>query len=294
MKNQDWIQPTLYPFRHRYMQLRQGQMHYIDEGQGETIVFVHGTPTWSFLYRDFIKSLSTQYRCIAIDHLGFGLSDKPKNFVGTPQAHSQNLEEFIDRLGLENVTLVVHDFGGPIGLSWAIAHPEKVKRIVLFNTWLWETKTDKDAQKIDKLLHGWLGNYLYLNTNFSPKVLLKQAFFDKKKLNKSVHRHYLKPFPNKASRYGLLKIGQSLVGSSDWYQQQFEQIDQIKDRPLLILWGMQDKFIRPTYLQKWVKALPQAKVVELQAGHFVQEEAPQAAITAIGKFMLQAAPLTLK
>ena len=290
MKNQDWIQPALYPFKHRYIQLNQGTMHYIDEGQGETIVFVHGTPTWSFLYRDFIKALSGQYRCIAVDHLGFGLSDKPKGFAGTPQAHSQNLEEFIDRLGLESVTLVVHDFGGPIGLSWAITHPEKVKRLVLFNTWLWATNTDKNAQKIDKLLHGWLGNYLYLNTNFSPKVLLKQAFFDKKKLSKPIHRHYLKPFPNKASRTGLLKIGQALVGASDWYQQQFEQIDQIKHKPTLILWGMQDKFIRPTYLQKWTKVLPQAKVIQLESGHFVQEEAPQVSITAIEEFMLAEAP----
>ncbi|HAS39107.1 MAG TPA: alpha/beta hydrolase [Microscillaceae bacterium] len=293
MKNQDWIQPTLYPFKRHYVQLSQGTMHYLDEGQGETIVFIHGTPTWSFLYRDFIKSLSTQYRCIAIDHLGFGLSDKPKGFAGTPQAHSQNLQEFIDLLGLENITLVVHDFGGPIGLSWAIAHPQKVKRLVLFNTWLWETQTDKDAQKIDKLLHGWLGNYLYLNTNFSPKVLLKQAFFDKKKLSKPVHKHYLKPFPNKASRYGLLKIGQSLVGSSDWYQQQFEQIDQIKNKPALILWGMQDKFIRPTYLQKWGKTLPQAKIRQLESGHFVQEEAPQVSIAAIKEFMLENTPALL-
>lgn len=289
MKNQDWIHAPFYPFKHHYVQLEKGTVHYVDEGQGETIIFVHGTPSWSFLYRDFIKSLSTQYRCIALDHLGFGLSDKPKDFDGTPQEHARNLEEFIAHLNLKKVTLVVHDFGGPIGLSWAIANPDKVKRIVMFNTWLWETKTDKDAQKIDKLLHGWLGNYLYLNTNFSPKFLLKQAFFDKKKLNKAVHKHYLKPFPNKKSRYGLLKIGQSLVGSSDWYQQQFEQINQIKDKPFLILWGMKDKFIRPDHLKKWENTLTNAQTVALESGHFVQEEAPGTSIRAIEQFMLQSA-----
>lgn len=272
LQAQDWVDKNLYPFSSNFMEMPAGKMHYIDEGEGEVLLFVHGTPTWSFLYRNYVKKLSANYRCIAIDHLGFGLSDKPRNFAGTPQKHYENLSLFIDSLQLDSFTLIVHDFGGPIGLPYAIQHPEKVSNIVLFNTWLWETKTDEAAQKVNKLLHSKLGNAIYLNTNFSPKVLLKKAFYDTKKLPKNVHQHYQQPFPNKANRYGLLKIGQALVGSSNWYKEQWEQIDSIKNHPTLILWGMEDAFIKPNQLEKWKGILTNKEVHTFKAGHFVQEE----------------------
>jgi len=119
------------------------------------------------------------------------------------------------------------------------------------NTWLWETKDDKDAQKINKILHSWFGNLIYLNTNFSPKILLKKAFYKKENLSKNIHKQYQKPFPNKSSRYGLLKIGKSLIGSSDWYQKQWNQLHKIKNKPILILWGDKDEFIKHHNLEKW-------------------------------------------
>ncbi len=225
------------------------------------------------MYRNYIKALSKNYRCIAIDHLGFGLSEKPEDFEGTPQAHSKNLNHLIEHLNLTNITLVVHDFGGPIGLSYAIEKPENVKQIVLFNTWLWETENDKEAQKVDKILHSKIGNFIYLNTNFSPKFLFKNAFANKKKLNKETHKHYYKPFPNKYSRYGLLKIGKSLVGSSKWYAEQWNKIEQIKDKPVLILWGDEDPFIKEQHLNKWKNTLTNYELHQFEAGHFVQEEA---------------------
>lgn len=267
-----WVDSSEYPFQSNYFQTEHGRLHYIDEGQGEVLLFVHGTPTWSFLYRNFVKHLSKNYRCIAIDHLGFGLSDKPKDFAGTPELHAQNLADLIAALELKNINLVVHDFGGPIGLSYAIHHPENVARIVLFNTWMWQTKGDAGAEKIDKILHSALGNFLYLRTNFSPKFLLKKAYFNKKKLTKPIHEQYLRPFPNKASRYGLLRIGQSLVGSSDWYQELWDQVDHIKSKPVLILWGVEDAFIQTSYLYQWQSKLENTTQVLLDSGHFVQEE----------------------
>ncbi len=268
----DWLDRSIYPFTSRFLNTPNGKLHYIDEGQGEVILFVHGTPTWSFMYRNYIKILSKNYRCIALDHLGFGLSDKPMDFIGTPQAHSKNLKKLIDTLQLKNITLVVHDFGGPIGLSYAISNPAHIKRIVLFNTWLWETKKDKDAQKINKILHSSLGNFIYLNTNFSPSFLLKKAFHNKRFLTKEIHQHYKKPFPNKKTRYGLLKIGKSLIGSSDWYQSQWEQIHTISDKPCLILWGLKDDFIKPHNLEKWRSIFQNQTIYTFEAGHFVQEE----------------------
>ena len=281
-----WLDTTLYPFEHHYCTLKAGNMHYVDEGSGDVVLFVHGTPTWSFLYRDFIQKLSHHHRCIAIDHIGFGLSDKPDGFSGRPQDHAKNLSEFIRLMDLRNITLVVHDFGGPIGLGAALEQPERIKQVVLFNTWLWETKSNPAVKKIDKIINSSIGKLLYLHLNFSPKVLLKKGFSDKKKLSKEVHQHYIKPFPDKNSRQSLVKIAQSLYGASDWYQAQWEHLDKLEDKPWLILWGTQDKFITTAYLEKWTQRLPKAKVTTLDTGHFVQEEKPDESIVALEHFLI--------
>lgn len=260
-------------------------MHFIDEGEGEVLLFVHGTPAWSFLYRHLIRAFSGQYRCIAIDHIGFGLSEKPLDFDGAPQSHARNLGELMDRLDLRDVTLVVHDFGGPIGLGCAIERPERIKQIVAFNTWLWETRSNPAAAKVDRILNSPLGRFLYLRMNFSPKVLLKQAFADKRKLTKTAHRQYILPFPDQSSRRALLQLGQSLVGASDWYQRQWEGLDCLDGKRWLFLWGMQDAFITPVFLEKWKARLPHAEVVEINSGHFVQEENPEASIEAMRRWL---------
>ncbi|HAH50987.1 MAG TPA: alpha/beta hydrolase [Balneola sp.] len=282
---QSWLDTNEYPFQSNYFTTDYGKLHFIDEGKGDVILFVHGTPTWSFLYRNYIKAFSKTYRCVALDHIGFGLSDKPKNYPGTPQEHAKNLNLLIEHLNLKNITLVVHDFGGPIGMSYALSYPENVKRIVMFNTWLWETKNDKDAQKIDKILHSRFGNFLYLNTNFSASVLLKKAFHNKKYLSKHVHKHYKKPFPNRSSRYGLLNIGKSLIGSSDWYGELWENADVIKDKPVLILWGEQDDFIKMNNLEKWKSFFSNEETYVFDAGHFVQEEEAKTTIEIMNSWL---------
>jgi haloalkane dehalogenase len=269
------------------MPLDSGYMHYVDEGSGETLLFVHGTPTWSFLYRDFIKTFSQTHRCIAIDHIGFGLSEKPDHFDGQPPAHAHNLSEFINKLDLQNITMVVHDFGGPIGLAAAIQNQERIKQVVLFNTWLWETKNNPDAQKINKILHSWIGKFLYLRMNFSVRVLLKKGYYDKKKLTARIHKQYLSPFPNARSRRSLLNLGKALVGASDWYQEQWTKLSLLEKKPWLLLWGTEDDFITQEYLQKWKTRFPNADVKEYPCGHFIQEEKPLEAIQAITSFLQQ-------
>lgn len=282
---QPWVDTGLYPFESKYLHLKTGNMHYLDEGKGEIILFVHGTPTWSFLYRDFVKELSKNYRCIAIDHLGFGLSDKPDSFPGTPEAHSENLSEFIKMLDLQNITLVVHDFGGPIGLAAGIENSERINRVVLFNSWLWATEGDQGAQKINKIINSRLGKFLYLYMNFSPKVLLKKGFSDKANLPEKVHKHYIKPFPKKRSRQSLLNLAKALIGSSDWYQKQWEQLEKLSDKKWLILWGTKDNFITTDYLKKWEGRIPNAEMKKFDCGHFVQEEKTEESIRALINFM---------
>jgi len=283
--SQSWVNTQQYPFESKYLALEGGRMHYLDEGEGDVILFVHGTPTWSFLYRDFVRELSQNYRCIAIDHLGFGLSDKPAEVAATPQWHAQNLTAFIQALDLQDVTLVVHDFGAPIGLAAGIAQAHRIKRVVMFNTWLWATADEKRAQKINRMAHSGLGRFLYLNMNISPKVLLKQGFADKRHLTKAMHLQYLHPFPSKQSRVPLLDLAKALVGSSEWYQQQWLKLDALSTKDWLILWGTEDSFITTEYLQQWEQRLPQAEKVIYNCGHFVQEEKTAEAIVAIRTFM---------
>lgn len=284
-KSPTWLDKTEYPFEHKTIQLTTGTMHYVDEGEGKAILFVHGTPTWSFLYRDFIKGLSDEYRTIAVDHIGFGLSEKPEDFAGRPEDHTMNLNEFIEKLNLTDITLVVHDFGGPIGLASAIEQPERFQKIVLFNTWLWETEPNEEVRKINKVVNSFIGRLLYLRLNFSPRVLLKKGFADSSHLTKNTHKHYLKPFPDKSSRYGTYRLAQAVLGSSDWYQSQWESLDVLVQKPWMVLWGMEDNFLSSDFLQKWKQRLPYADIHRLNCGHFVQEEKLSEAISLIRNFL---------
>lgn len=291
IRNAPWFDAASYPFHSQSIDIDGHRLHYVDEGSGPAILFVHGTPAWSYLYRHQIMALSKTHRCIALDHIGFGLSDKPANAPYTPAWHSDNLEALVNHLGLRDITLVVHDFGGPIGLSFAIRRPELVARVVLCNTWLWETASNPAAQKVDRLVRSWLGRFLYLRMNASPKLLLKSAFADKSKLTKALHRHYILVFPDRDSRRGLLGLAESLVGSSDWYAAQWAQMDRIAHKPFLIFWGMRDKFITPDYLATWEKRLGNVRtcIRHATAGHFVQEEAGAELTEAMQRFVAEPA-----
>jgi pimeloyl-ACP methyl ester carboxylesterase len=279
-----WLDTAEYPFEPHYFATPAGRLHYVDEGQGEVLVFVHGTPTWSFLYRAQIRELARHYRCIAVDNLGFGLSDQPAGFDQHPAHHAGHLQLLLDHLGVRDYTLLAHDFGGPIGLAAALQHPERVRRLVLFNTWLWATAPDAKARRVDGLLRSWLGRFLYLQLNFSPRFLLKQAFERPGQLTAAVHRHYLQPFASRASRGSLLRLGQWLVGASDWYEQQQRLLPRLAGRPVLLVWGRHDAYLG-TALPRWQALLPQAETVELPVGHFPQEEAAAEVTAALLAFL---------
>src|SRR5688500_14147607 len=138
-----WLDKQAYPFRSHWLALPNGaRMHYVDEGSGDTVLFVHGTPTWSFEWRHLIRALSPHFRCVAPDHLGFGLSERPRDGEYTPEWHARNLADFVHRMGLRDFTLVVHDYGGPIGLPLALDGARLVKRLVVLNTFMWSLKGD--------------------------------------------------------------------------------------------------------------------------------------------------------
>lgn len=285
--NFNWLDTAEYPFAHKYFQANGQNLHYIDEGEGDILLFVHGTPSWSFDFRNVIKELSANYRCIAIDHIGFGLSDKPKDYDYSTQNHAQTLEKFILEKGLTDITLVLHDFGGPIGLSFATRHPEKVAKLVILNSWCWSSEDDPKYQKFAKVLRSPLLPFMYKRLNFSPKVLLPKSFGDHKP-TRNTRKHYTKPFPKASQRNGTLAFAHSLLNDQDWFAELWNQKSAIDSKHTLFIWGMKDEFIGPEYLEKFEAGFLNSTTLKLESsGHFPQEEEPKEVAKAIQTFMLQ-------
>ena len=269
------------------MELSEGRMHYVDEGAGDAILFVHGTPTWSYEWRHVIGRLSGGYRCVAPDHLGFGLSERPRAFPYTPEAHAAVLASFVAKLGLRDYTLVVHDFGGPIGLPLALDARFGVKRLVVLNSWMWSFADDPRMQRGAAFIGSGVGRFLYGRGNASLRILLPGAYGDRRKLTSEIHRAYLDRFPDRWSRETVLwTLARSLLSSDAHYRSLWDRRAQLHPLPSLIVWGMKDTAFRPVQLARWREALPQAHVVELaEAGHWPQEEAPLALADALAAFM---------
>lgn len=288
MSNSTWIDRNEYPFESRYFEVPAGRLHYVDEGAGCPIVMVHGNPTWSFLYRYLIKQLQPRYRCIAMDHIGFGLSDKPMDWSYLPEDHAKNLTALIDNLELSNITLVLQDWGGPIGLSYAVAHPEKVARIVFMNTWAWPVNRDCYYVAFSGFMGGPVGRMLIRRYNFFAQVVLRRAFGDRSKLSKDVHMHYLRPLEAPQDRKGCMVFPKQIVASTPWLEQIWGGISVLNGKPKLFVWGMKDIAFRDKELRRWEQTFPEARYLRLEGvGHFVQEEASNELAEAIIPFLAE-------
>jgi haloalkane dehalogenase len=284
----DWLDRQAYPFTPRQLELPEGRVSYVDQGRGPPILFVHGTPTWSFEYRHLIQALSRTHRCIAPDHLGFGLSQRPRDFPYTPEAHARVLAQFVQRLGLQSFTLVAHDFGGPIALPLALEQAGRVQRLVLLNTWMWSFADDPSMLRKARLAGGALGRWLYRRLNFSLRVLTPHAYGDGRKLTAAIHRQYLALFPDADSRERVLwTLARALTESSAYYDRLWQRRERLSAIPTLILWGMRDRAFPPAMLTRWRQAAPHARVVELaEAGHWPHEESPAEVARALADFLV--------
>lgn len=262
-------------------------MHYVDEGRGEPIVFVHGTPTWSFEWRHLLRAFSSSHRCIAADHLGFGLSERPALFPYTPEAHAEAFDRFISDLDPPPFTLVVHDYGGPIALPLCLRQPDRVRRLVLINTWMWSFAGDAEMTSRGRIAGGAFGRFLYRHVNASLRLLMPSAYGDKRKLTPEIHRQYLDRFPDAWSRGAVLwPLAHGLLGSSAFFENLWQRREKLRGRPALIIWGMKDSAFRPHQLVRWQDVLPEAEILHLpDAGHWPHEEEPQAVIDRIGEFL---------
>jgi haloalkane dehalogenase len=283
----EWLDRAEYPFRQHSMTLTDGRVNYIDEGSGDVLLFVHGTPTWSFEYRHLVKNLAKGHRCIAPDHLGFGLSARPHDFAYTPEAHAAVLREFVDRLGLERFTLVVHDFGGPIGLPLALDEPSRVARVIIINTWAWPLDDDPTIARGASFIGGPIGRMLYRYANASLRLIMPSAYGDKRKLTGAIHAHYLNVFRDSDSRGLVLHaLAKALLGSRAHYQSLLDRITALRRVPVLIVWGMKDTAFKAHQLERWRLLLPNAVIAPIAAaGHWPHEEEPAAVTAAIEQFL---------
>ena len=279
----------LYPFESRFIELGPHRMHYLDEGQGETLLMLHGNPTWSFYYRNLVKGLRSQYRCVVPDHIGCGLSDKPQEYNYTLSQHIDNLAALVDHLNLDHLTLVMHDWGGSIGMGLAVRAPEKIKRLIFFNTAAFIA--DRIPFSINLCRNPIIGPLAILKFNLFARMATSWACKQTNRMVGKVRKGYLAPYNSPHNRIANLRFVQDIpltpdIPSYPVVEHIESQLGYFRDRPAMIIWGMQDFCFTEYFLDRWKKYFPNAEVHEVeQAGHYVVEDADEEIIPWMIQFL---------
>jgi len=279
-RNADRLDRKLFPYTQKRLELDGHELAYVDEGKGPPLLMQHGNPTWSFLYGDVIAGLRERFRCIAPDLPGFGFSTPAAGFGFRPSEHSQVIERFIEALDLRDITLMVHDWGGPIGFAAATRHPERFSAFVIGNTWAWP-KADPVTRVAACLLGGPLGGYLILQRNFFVEKILPGSV-KRRKLTQEVMDAYRGPFPTPESRRPMHVFPREILHSRPFLAEIERQLPKLSDRPALLVWPTKDIAFREPERKRWEQLFPNHRTVILEgAGHFIQEDAPDEIVNAI-------------
>jgi haloalkane dehalogenase len=274
------LREDLYPFKSRFAQIDGSLVHYVDEGSGPPLLLLHGNPTWSFLYRDVINGLRDRYRCIAPDHLGFGLSRAAAGFAFTAAEHAAVLERLVEHLDLREVTMMVQDWGGPIGFAVATRRPDRFSAFVIGNTWAWP-KSDLGTQVFSRLLGGSIGGHLILQRNFFVEKIIP-GNVKRRSLPDDVMDAYRGPFPTPQSRRPVHVLPREILRSRPLLAEIERGLPSLRDRPALIVWPSRDPAFRERERRRWEETFPDHRTVTLEgAGHYIQEDAPEEIVGAI-------------
>ena len=281
-----------FAFEPRFFGAGDCRLHYIDEGppDGPPVLFLHGNPTWSYFWRRPVAELAARgHRCIALDHMGFGRSDKPPRLSAySLRRHVDNAVGLIDELDLDEITLVVHDWGGPIGLGAMIERRERLSRLVLMNTWAWELPSFLPPFLREFRNEG-LGEILILGGNLFVESI--PSAMARREPNPVMMDAYRAPFPDYWSRAGMLAFHRDIPlterdRSAPLMASIQDGLTSLGDVPVLLVWGMRDPVFQPVFLDQWRELYPQAETAELaDASHFVVEDDPDAVIEAIERFL---------
>lgn len=269
----DWLDRAEYPFDARSFSSPAGRMSYVDEGQGRPFVFVHGNPAWSFMFRHQIQALSPAHRCIAPDLIGFGLSEKPHDWGYLPSEQAENLEALLESLDLHEVTMVVGDWGGPIGISYALRYPERIRDLVVSNTWMWSVSRQLKFRLFSGFMGGPIGRYLIRERNYFARSGLPGAFAQPDRLSPSIREQYLRPFDDPLGRKGSWVLPKQIIQSSKWLDGLWQRREALREKRFLFLWGMKDPGFGAKELARWMRQYPKGRVVRFpDGGHFPAEE----------------------
>ena len=278
-----------FPFNSHYADIGGLRYHYIDEGRRDVLLFVHGNPTWSFAWRRLVGELSQQYRCIAVDHIGCGLSDKPQNYRYRLDQHIINLTQFVERLDLRRITLIAHDWGGAIGMGTAGRLPDRFSRFVLMNTAAF--RSSRIPLRIAVCRIPLLGALGVRGLNLFCRAALHMAV--EKRVAPAVRRGYLAPYNNWNNRIAVLRFVQDIpLNANHPSYRILEDVErslvQFKSCPMLLAWGMRDWCFSHGFLREFESRFTNAETFEIDdAGHFLFEDAHERLIVRVREFLEQ-------
>lgn len=281
-----------FPFAPHYHSINGFNMHYVDEGNGEPIVMLHGDPTWGYLYRQFIPALSRHHRCIVPDHMGMGKSGVPlEPYPYRLEHHIANLEALLLHLDVRDITLVVHDWGGPVGLGFATRHPQRIKRLVLLNTWTFAPWPGGPFPRLLEIIRSERGENFVLKRNGYVEPALTGTTYHTENLTSAIMEAYKAPYPTSETRTALLCWSRDIpLQASDVSYAEMKRIEaglpRFSQTPTLIVWGMQDPVLPASVLHLWQGIYPHATTHEIEdASHFLQEDAPERIVQHIEAFL---------
>lgn len=288
-----------YPFKPHFAKINGFDMHYVDEGSGSTVLCLHGEPTWSYLYRKAIPTLTRHFRVIAPDYMGFGKSGHPQDREYTATAHIDNLEALVKQLDLKDITLVVHDWGGAIGGGLSLRQPDRISRVVVMNTSLSLGIPTEDAlwaaNSKESAWFGWADRAVADGT-FEPTLrnsgvaivgLMKLLQgFENSNATEDFFRAYSQPFATPDECNGVIAFPKSIVTGTWKPEINDEAAAKIRQKPAMMIEGMRDKVLLPKFfIPMFETAFPGAPIVKLEtASHFLLEDEPEAIAQLIVQF----------
>ena len=277
----DWFRAELFPFDSRFVEAGGARVHYVDEGTGPTLLMLHGNPTWSFLYRHLITGLRDRFRCVALDLPGFGLSQPPAGYGFTAAEHSNIVRHVIERLDLRDYTPLVQDWGGPIGLSAALAEPDRVRALIVGNTWAWPM-SDARTTAFSTILGRWpTGPFLVRAANVFTNIAVAHSR-GHSRLTRDERAMYRGPHPTPASRIPVQVFPREILAARPLLEDLQRRLPEIADRPALILWPTADPAFREGVRRQWERLLTNSETVLLEgAGHYFPDDVPDEAVEAI-------------
>ena len=286
---------ALYPFGSHFHAVGGHRLHYVDEGAGDPVLMAHGNPTWSFYFRRLAAALRDTHRVVVPDHMGCGLSDKPQDYDYTLATHMANLESLVAALGLERITLVLHDWGGAIGMGYATRHPESIERIVALNTAAFFV--DRIPLRIRVCRIPVLGALAVRGLNGFARAALTMAVNHHDRMTPDVCKGYLLPYDSWANRVAVhqfvLDIPRRPTDRSFGFLRDIEErLSAFNETPMLIQWGALDWCFDMGFLDEWRKRFPHAQVdVYDDAAHYVLEDAHERIIPRIQRFLRSEPPV---